>query len=85
MHTYECSSGEHVIFDNSSEEVPHVGKLEQIYCPACEEDVYGEYLGQNINDSLRYGETPPTSEVQLFVDAGDSEAYCIHCGGECKQ
>lgn len=86
MHTFECGNDStHVIFDSSSEPIPHIGETVQIWCPNCEQDVTGTYLGQNINQTHTYGETPPTTSIQLYTDHGDDSPYCINCNGECTR
>lgn len=83
-HVFQCSEEGHVIFDISEEAVPHIGETEDIYCPTCERDVEGEYLGQAINyDTSAIGDTLPLSEVELYIE--DSSVYCIHCDGECQK
>lgn len=82
-HVFKCSEDSHVIFDISDEPVPHVGTVEQIYCPICEQDIDGEYIGQAINyEPSAIGDTRPESEVELYKENGG--VYCIRCDGLCE-
>lgn len=86
-HIFRCknSSDAHVIFDISDEPVPHIGEMEKIYCPTCEKDVLGEYLGQAINfDTSAIGSTLPEEDVELYT-VDDGSPYCIHCDGACEK
>jgi len=85
-HVFECqnSNGPHVIFDISEEPVPHVNEVEKIWCPTCEMDVAGTYLGQAINfETNSFGSTIPKSELELYHENGS--VYCLHCDGECQK
>lgn len=83
-HVYSCSEQDHVIFDISEEPVPHIGTVERIYCPTCEKDVDGEYIGQAINYETRaIGDTRPEKDIQLYKENGC--VYCLHCDGLCEK
>jgi len=88
-HVFECqnsgySDDTHVIFDISEEPVPHIGKVEKIWCPTCKVDVDGTYLGQAINfETNNLGSTVPKSELELYRE--NDNVYCLHCDGKCQK
>lgn len=83
-HAFECRNGGHVILDVSDEPVPHVSEETRIYCPECEQDVDGIYIGQATEFETRHiGDTVEMSEIEIYEDGGG--VYCIHCDGPCEE
>lgn len=73
----------HVIVDVSGEPIPHIGKNAQIYCPVCEQDVSGTYLGQDMSEDTRIGELNLIDEIDLYTIESD-KPYCMKCDGPCE-
>ena len=82
-HIFQCEDSDHVIVDASGEPVPHINETENIWCPVCEQDVTGTYLGQNISGVLSIGDHNMLADVELYQTNG--KPYCIHCDGICTE
>lgn len=81
LHIFRCRDSDHVIVDVSEEPVPHIQEEEQIWCPVCEEDVTGTYLGQDMSNETTIGNLNYFEDINLYRVDGDP--YCIQCDGPC--
>jgi len=84
QHVFDCPNGDHIIRDLSEQPLEaHVQGTERIFCPECNHDVDGVYLGQ----ANGYVESGVSRTSVDLIDARETpgEPYCLHCDGACKQ